>query len=101
MKRLLIAIGMAAPLLAPEAPVIGPHGASAGLAELESLRDYREPTLMPLPLKVEGTHVVDSQGHRVRLRGVNVACLEWTSDGEHHILDTVTVAIRDWHVNHI
>src|SRR5262249_14368903 len=28
-------------------------------------------------------------------------CLEWTSDGEGHILDTVKTAIRDWHVNHI
>jgi hypothetical protein len=55
----------------------------------------------PLPLKVEKTHVVDSRGERVRLRGVNAACLEWTSDCEGHILDTVNTAIRDWHVNHI
>ena len=56
---------------------------------------------MPLPLKVVKTHVVNSRGERVRLRGVNAACLEWSSNGEGHILKTVDVAIRDWHVNHI
>ena len=43
----------------------------------------------PLPLKVAGTHVVNVRGERVRLRGVNAASLEWTSDGEGHILETV------------
>ncbi len=51
------------------------------------------------PLKVVGNHVVDDQGERVRLRGVNAACLEWTSDGEGHILDTVRVAVKDWRCN--
>ena len=32
---------------------------------------------------------------------MNTASLEWTSDGEDHILTTVQTAIRDWHVNHI
>src|SRR5437879_1731774 len=54
---------------------------------------------MPLPLKVAGTEVHDSHNARVRLRGVNAACLEWTSDGEGHILQTVQTAIRDWHAN--
>ena len=49
------------------------------------------------PLKVVGTQVVDAKGERVRLRGVNAACLEWTSDGEGHILDTIRVAVKDWH----
>jgi hypothetical protein len=35
----------------------------------------------------------------VRLRGVNAASLEWTNDGEGHILKTVQVALKDWHVN--
>jgi hypothetical protein len=56
---------------------------------------------LPLPLRVVKTQVVNSRGERVRLRGVNTACLEWTSDGEGHILDTVRTAIDDWHVNHI
>ncbi len=51
------------------------------------------------PLKVAGTIVVNDQGERVRLRGVNAASLEWTSNGEGHILDTVRVAVRDWHSN--
>ncbi len=46
-----------------------------------------------------GTQLLDSQNKPVHLRGVNVASLEWTSDGEGHILDTVQTAIRDWHVN--
>jgi len=53
----------------------------------------------PLPLKVVKTEVRDSRGRRVRLRGVNAASLEWTSNGEGHILDTIRVAIQDWHAN--
>jgi len=53
----------------------------------------------PLPLHVVGTNVMNSHGEKVRLRGVNVASLEWTSDGQGHILETVRVAIRDWHAN--
>ena len=49
----------------------------------------------PSPLKVSGTHVVNANNERVWLRGVNAACMEWTSDGEGHILDTVNTAIRD------
>ena len=51
------------------------------------------------PLKVAGTRILDSKNQPVRLRGVNAASLEWTSDGRGHILQTVNVAIRDWHVN--
>ena len=53
----------------------------------------------PRPLRVVKTQVRDDRGERVRLRGVNAASMEWTSDGEGHILDTVATAIRDWHVN--
>ena len=41
---------------------------------------------MPFPLKVIGTRVVNSENENVRLRGVNTAGLEWSSDGEGHIL---------------
>lgn len=51
------------------------------------------------PLHIAGTRIVDSEGQPVRLRGVNAASLEWTSNGEGHILQTVNVAIRDWQVN--
>ena len=60
-----------------------------------------EPSSMPLPLKVAGTKVVNSKNEPVRLRGVNAASLEWTSNGEGHIVESVRVAIDDWHVNHI
>lgn len=53
----------------------------------------------PAPLKVVGTQVLDNKKNPVHLRGVNAASLEWTSDGEGHILDTVRTAIQDWHVN--
>jgi hypothetical protein len=54
---------------------------------------------MPLPLKVKGTKVINSKDEAVTLRGVNAASLEWTSDGDGHILETVRVAIDDWKVN--
>ena len=56
-------------------------------------------THAPLPLHVSGTKILDSAGRPVRLRGVNVASLEFTSDGQGHILRTVEVAVHDWHVN--
>jgi endoglucanase len=56
---------------------------------------------MPLPLKVAGNQIVNSKGEPVRLRGVNCASLEWTSDGQGHIVQTVKVAIDEWKVNHI
>ncbi len=70
-------------------------------AEIGAAQDQGRPSSMPLPLKVVKTHVVNSRGERVRLRGVNAACLEWSTNGEGHILKTVDVAIRDWHANHI
>ena len=48
-----------------------------------------------------GTQIQNSKGQPVRLRGVNVASLEWTSNGEGHIVQTVKTAIDDWKVNHI
>jgi endoglucanase len=53
----------------------------------------------PLPLKVVGTNILNSNGETVVLRGVNAASLEWSSDGQGHILQTMEVAIHDWHVN--
>src|SRR5207248_8764751 len=55
-----------------------------------------EPRL-PLPLKVVKNQVLNSRNERVHLRGVNAASLEWTSDGEGRILNTVKTAIHDWH----
>lgn len=53
----------------------------------------------PLPLKVVGTKILNSKNEPVRLRGVNVASLEWSSDGQGHVLKTVATAIHDWHAN--
>jgi endoglucanase len=58
-------------------------------------------SVMPLPLKVVGTQVLNSKGEPVILRGVNCASMEWTSDGQGHILQSVKVAIDEWRVNHI
>ncbi|MBN1764102.1 MAG: glycoside hydrolase family 5 protein [Sedimentisphaerales bacterium] len=74
----------------------------AVLAAAESaVKAPTDQSSMPLPLRVEGTRILNSKNEPVILRGVNTASLEWTSDGEGHILDTVRVAIDDWHVNHI
>ncbi len=57
------------------------------------------PTEMPLALKVVGTQVLNSRNQPVRFHGVDAASMEFTSNGDGHILETVNVAIRDWHVN--
>jgi hypothetical protein len=53
----------------------------------------------PLPLKVVGNQLRSSNGQPVRLRGVNCASMEWSSDGDGHILKTVEVAVKQWHAN--
>jgi endoglucanase len=53
----------------------------------------------PLPLKVAGNQLVNSTGLPARLRGVNCAGMEWSADGEGHILKTVEVAVKEWHAN--
>ena len=57
-----------------------------------------EPAKTPLPLKVAGTRFSTSN-QPVLLRGVNAASLEWTSEGEGRILQSVNTAINDWGVN--
>jgi hypothetical protein len=54
---------------------------------------------LPLPLKVVGNRILNSRNESVILRGVNCPSLEWTSDGQGHILQNVNTAIRDWHAN--
>lgn len=58
-------------------------------------------SVLPLPLKAVGTQILNSKNEPVHLRGVNCASMEWTSNGEGHIVQSVKVAIDDWHVNHI
>jgi hypothetical protein len=53
----------------------------------------------PLPLKVVGVQLLDSEGLPVRLRGVNCAGLEWSSDGDGRTLKTIAVAVQEWRAN--
>jgi hypothetical protein len=70
-------------------------GLLAGCATVQTKCDVR----LPLPLKVVGTKTLNSKGEPVLLRGVNAASMEFTSNGEGHILKTAEVAIHDWNVN--
>jgi mannose/cellobiose epimerase-like protein (N-acyl-D-glucosamine 2-epimerase family) len=69
------------------------------LDELAAARAPAARPPRPEMLKVFGKHLVNGHGDRVRLRGVNAAALEWSSDGEGHILQTVQTAARDWRAN--
>jgi len=53
----------------------------------------------PSPLSVVGKQLLDASGQRVRLRGANCASLEWSDDGDGHIVKTFAVLVRDWHAN--
>jgi hypothetical protein len=53
----------------------------------------------PPALKVKGNQVVTDSGKPVLLRGVNTAAMEWSNDGEGHILKSVEVAVEGWKSN--
>jgi hypothetical protein len=79
-------------------------GVIAALAAASSFYGFgatgvAEAPKMPLPLKVAGTQILNRANQPVILRGVNAASLEWTSDGQGHILQSVNTAIQEWHVN--
>ncbi len=100
MIRFAIALGVTLLLLT------GPDSTTAAGRELGGVvtDEPRAPKVRPsppLPLHVVKNQILDSRNQPVRLRGVNTASLEWTSNGEGHILDTVKTAVTDWHVNHI
>ncbi|HLK17224.1 MAG TPA: cellulase family glycosylhydrolase [Fimbriimonadaceae bacterium] len=50
-------------------------------------------------LYTQGNKVLDPRGHPVVLRGVNAACMEWSSDGEGHLMTTIETAVNAWHAN--
>lgn len=52
----------------------------------------------PPPLCTEGNRIVGPDGQPVRLRGVNIASLEWRDEGE-NVLRSLEVAINDWGCN--
>ena len=51
--------------------------------------------LVPMRLHVEGNKLLDAQGKAVLLRGVNIASLEWTTQGD-HMEEAFNHAIREW-----
>jgi hypothetical protein len=53
----------------------------------------------PPPLKVVGNRLMAADGAPARLRGVNCAGMEFSNDGQGHILRTVQVAVSEWHAN--
>src|SRR5580693_4521012 len=50
-------------------------------------------------LHTKGNEILDDLNQPVVLRGVNVASMEWSSDGEGHLFDTLKVAVQEWHSN--
>lgn len=52
----------------------------------------------PPALHAEGNRIIGPDGRTVRLRGVNIASLEWTDEGE-NVLRSLEVAIDDWGTN--
>jgi endoglucanase len=50
-------------------------------------------------LKVSGNQLVTDDGKSVWLQGVNVPELSWSPNGENRVVDSVRVAIDDWHAN--
>jgi hypothetical protein len=53
----------------------------------------------PPPLKTAGNQLLDINARPAQLRGFNCASLEWSSDGDGHILKTVQVALKEWHAH--
>jgi hypothetical protein len=55
----------------------------------------------PSALRVVGNTLVDDSGEPACLRGVNCAGMEFSNDGQGHILQTVQEAVSVWHANFI
>ncbi len=72
----------------PTAPNIQP------LADPSAL----QPEGTPPPLHIHGNRIVGPDGQPVRLRGVNVASLEWTDTGD-NVARSLAVAIDKWGCN--
>jgi hypothetical protein len=61
-------------------------------------RSVLEPPGTPPPLHTEGNRILRADGQPVRLRGLNIASLEWTDEGE-NVQRSLEVAITDWGCN--
>ncbi|NQT86945.1 cellulase family glycosylhydrolase, partial [bacterium] len=53
---------------------------------------------LPPMLEVMGNQIRDANGKSVWLQGLAIPSMEWSAAGE-HILESVRVAIDDWHAN--
>lgn len=78
-----------------------PFAVAAGQPAANSLptsptRPYGS-ALAPMQLHTEGTRTLDAGGRPVLLFGVNIASLEWQTDGD-HVQQSVNLAITDWKV---
>ena len=52
----------------------------------------------PPALHVDGTHLKDGRGRVVRLQGVNIPSLDWSSTGE-RLTQSIDIAMKDWNAN--
>ena len=52
----------------------------------------------PKALHTDGRWIVNGDGEKMILRGVNIASLEWTAAGE-HMLQSIDSAVTGWHAN--
>ena len=72
----------------------------AGTELLASQTRPFDSKLAPMQLHAGGTNVLDAKGNPVRLYGVNIASLEYRTDGD-HVQESVGRAINEWKVNFI
>ena len=73
-------------------------GQPAGAGLIASQTRPFDPKLAPMQLHTKGTELFDANGKPVWLYGVNIASLEWRSDGD-NVQESVSRAINDWRVN--
>lgn len=76
-------------------PVLAARKKEEDVAEV--MRLLALPTVTP-EIRVSGNRLVTRQGREVRLQGVNVPSLEWSSKGE-NINRSIKVAVVDWKAN--
>ena len=74
------------------------NGQPAETGLLASQTRPYDSALAPMSLHTEGTRILDANDQPVWLCGVNIASLEWRTDGD-HVQESVNRAINDWKVN--
>jgi hypothetical protein len=70
---------------------------SADTLTLSETRPF-VPGLAPVRLHVTGNRLLNARGEAVRLRGVNIASLEWSNQGE-HMSEAFDHALQSWKAN--